>query len=255
MKTIFVLVCLIFCLGLCGQERFIDVDGQKFRIREYGEGDITVVFESGMSDSLEVWGSIPYSAGRFARVFLYDRADIGKSDTSRQERTIPNMVNELRSLLKETGIPPPYILVGHSLGGFITRYYISLYPDEVKALLLLDPAPESFWEKMSRRKLRRYLRRGNVWYEYNYPNRYRKEWYQFEPNIQYMKDLKLPPDLPVILASATAWNWYRFHEDILAGSEHARHIELEGEHHIFRSQPDSILHYIEELKYIETPNP
>ncbi|MGE5419694.1 MAG: alpha/beta fold hydrolase, partial [Chloroflexota bacterium] len=86
MKTLVILLLLSFTAILYSQERFVDVDGQKFRIKEYGKGDLTVIFENGMSDSLETWGNIPDLVSGFARVFLYDRADIGKSDPSRQER-------------------------------------------------------------------------------------------------------------------------------------------------------------------------
>ncbi len=69
-----------------------------------GQGTTTVIFESVMSDSLEVWSAIPDSVSKFTQVFLYDRADIGKSDTSILARNIPNMVFELRRILKQENI-------------------------------------------------------------------------------------------------------------------------------------------------------
>jgi pimeloyl-ACP methyl ester carboxylesterase len=162
MKSIFTFTILFFCLNLHGQERYISIDGQKFRIKEFGVGDVTVIFESGMSDSLEAWRAIPDTVALFTHVFLYDRADIGKSDTSRLERTIPNMVLELKSILKHEKINPPYILVGHSLGGYITRFFSSQFPDDVKGLLLLDPAPEAYWENMTKKELKKYIEGGTV---------------------------------------------------------------------------------------------
>jgi len=245
-KILFIgLVSLCSCLF--GQERFVSVGQQKYRIKELGRGHITVIFESGMSDSLEVWGTIPDSVATFARVFLYDRADIGKSDTSGSVRTIPNMVSELRSILDDQDIKPPYILVGHSLGGLIIRYFASKYPGEVKGLLLLDPAPESYWHGMSKEELDEYIRGGNEWYGKNFPARYRKEWYQFIPNLEYMNDLDIDKNLPVILVSASAWNWYKYQEDIIAGFKNAEHIELEGEHHIYKNHPDLMVKYIRQL--------
>jgi pimeloyl-ACP methyl ester carboxylesterase len=241
-----ILLLLIGSLTYC-QERYVTIEQQKYLIKEFGSGGITVIFESGMSDSLEVWGSIPDSIAKNARVFLYDRADIGKSDTSKLERTIPNLVIELRSILKNQKIDPPYILVGHSLGGLITRYYASAYPNEVKGLLLLDPAPESYWNSMSKKELKEYIKGGTEWYETKFPKRYRKEWYQFIPNLAYMNDLSINKHLPIILVSATAWKWYKYHEDILAGFDNSRHVELEGEHHIFKNHPDLMIKYINEL--------
>lgn len=247
MKSISTFTLLFFCLNLHGQERYINIEGQKFRIKEYGVGDVTVIFENGMSDSLEAWGSIPDTVALFAHVFLYDRADIGKSDSSRQERTIPNMVLELKSILKQANINPPFILVGHSLGGYITRYFSSQFPNDVKGLLLLDPAPEAFWESMSKRKLKEYIEGGTEWYRTKHAPKYWKEWYQFIPNMVYMKNLNISKDLPVILVSATESNWYKYHEKIIAGFKNARHIELAGGHYIHRNHPDLIVKYIKEL--------
>jgi pimeloyl-ACP methyl ester carboxylesterase len=247
MKKATIILLMLYCSCLYCQERYVIIDQQKFRIKEFGTGNRTVIFESGMSDSLEVWGAIPDSVANFARVILYDRADIGKSDTSRNERTIPNMVFELRSILENQNINPPYILVGHSLGGLITRYFASNYPDEVKGLLLLDPAPESYWKSMSKKELKKYIKGGTEWYETKFPKKYRKEWYQFIPNLVYMDSLNIDKHLPVILVSATAWNWYKYHEDILAGFENSKHINLEGEHHIFKYHPELIVKYINEL--------
>jgi pimeloyl-ACP methyl ester carboxylesterase len=238
---------MLACYCLYCQERYVDIDGQKYRIKEFGKGEITVIFESGMSDSLEVWGAISDSVAKYTRVFLYDRADIGKSDTSRIMRTIPNMVIELRTILENQNINPPYILIGHSLGGLITRYFASNYPDEVKGLLLLEPAPESNWNSMSKKELDDYIKGGTEWYETKFPLKYRKEWYQFIPNLDYMNNLTINRHLPVILVSATAWNWYKYHEDILVGFENSRHIELKGEHHIFKDHPDLIIKFINEL--------
>ena len=247
MKQTMTILLILYCSYLYCQERYVVIDQQKYRIKEFGKGDITVIFESGMSDSIEVWGGIPDSIAKYTRVFLYDRADIGKSDTSRIERTIPNMVLELKAILEDQNINPPYILVGHSLGSLITRYFSSNYPNEVKGLLLLDPVPESYWNSMSKRDLNKYIKGGTEWYETKFPEKYRREWYQFIPNLVYMNNLNIDKHLPLILVSATAWNWYKYHEDILEGFENTKHVELEGEHHIFRDHPDLIVKYINEL--------
>jgi pimeloyl-ACP methyl ester carboxylesterase len=232
---------------LDGQERYVNIDGQKFRIKEFGVGDVTVIFESGMSDSLETWGTIPDTVASFAHVFLYDRADIGKSDPSRQERTIPNMVLELKSILIHENVFPPFVLVGHSLGGYITRYFSSQYPDDVKGLLLLDPAPEAYWESMSKKELRKYIEGGTNWYRTRFKPQYWKEWHQFIPNMVYLKNLKISRELPIILVSATESNWYNYQRKQIDSFKNARQIELTGVHHIYKNHPALIVEYIKEL--------
>lgn len=247
MKRILLLALTFSWMVLNGQDRYAQIDGQRFRFRTMGSGTTTVIFESGMSDSLETWGSIPDSVARFARVFLYDRADIGKSDSSREPRTIPNMVKELQVLLKHEKISPPYILAGHSLGGYITRYFTAYYPDEVKGLLLLDPSPEAYWKSMSKKELNNYIKGGTEWYRTRFKPQYRKEWYQFIPNMVYVNDLKIPETMPVILVSATETNWFRFQSKQIEGLKNARQVELKGKHHIYKEYPELIVKYIREL--------
>ena len=240
--------CLLSLSVVCiAQERYANIDGQKFRIKTGGIGEVTVLFENGMSDSLEVWQSIPDSVAAFAKYFQYDRADIGKSDTSRQARTIPNIVNELKGILKAENINPPYVLVGHSLGGMIMRYFASQYPDEVQGLLLLDPSPESFYNQMSDEELKEYVEGGNEWYRTKFKKQYRKEWYEFISNMKYMDSLNIRKDLPIVLVSATAWEWYKYHKDIVTGFINATHIELEGDHYVFQKYPELMVRYIREL--------
>ena len=247
MKIFFTNIFVLFFLVTLSQEKFTNINGQKFRIKTLGEGDVTVLFENGMSDSLEVWGAIPDSVAKFAKVFLYDRADIGKSDLSRQERTIPNMVSELRSILREENIRPPYILVGHSLGGVIDRYFASEHPGEVLGMLLCDPSAESYWENMSKRELKKYIEGGTQWYETRFKPQYRKEWYQFIHNLNYMNELNIPKDMPVILLSAKQIEWSKYQPDIIDGFTNAKLVKLKGDHYTHIAHSNLTLNWIKEL--------
>lgn len=247
MKVKIAILFLFMSSALLAQERFSNVDGHQFRIKTMGSGEVCVLFENGMSDSLEVWQSIPDSVAKFARVFLYDRADIAKSDTSWEARTIPNVVSELKSILITENIQPPYVLAGHSLGGLIDRYFASEYPDEVKGMILFDPSPEAFWKHMSKRDLKKYIKGGNEWYETRFKPQYRKEWYAFIPNLAYMDSLTINPDLPVILISGSAWNWEKYQQKIIEDYKNARLEVWEGTHYSHIEHPDSTIEYIKEL--------
>jgi pimeloyl-ACP methyl ester carboxylesterase len=86
------------------------------------------------------------------RVCAYDRpgtvASIGednfvsRSDAIAQPRTTPEVVTELHALLQAAEVPGPYVLAGHSLGGFFARLYAATYPDEVVGLVLVDAYSE-----------------------------------------------------------------------------------------------------------------
>ncbi|KQQ32989.1 alpha/beta hydrolase [Duganella sp. Leaf126] len=97
-----------------------------------------VVFEAGSRNTIDKWGEVPERLAHAASVFTYNRPGYGNStaaDTPRDGRTI---VEELRTVLRFKGLRPPYVLVGHSLGGLYMQLFARAYPDEVKALVLVD---------------------------------------------------------------------------------------------------------------------
>src|SRR5579864_9477628 len=118
--------------------RLVDVGGMKMHIDCTGEGSPTVILDSGLGDSYVSWRKVQPQIAKFVRVCSYDRAGLGYSDSSPRPRTSKVIAEELHSLLQAAGIAPPYILVGHSLGGYNVRLYQNLYPKEVIGMVLVD---------------------------------------------------------------------------------------------------------------------
>jgi pimeloyl-ACP methyl ester carboxylesterase len=98
-----------------------------------------VVMDSGLDVDYQVWSKVFNKVKDFARVCVYNRANIGTSDPAPKPRTSRQMVKELHTLLARANVRPPYILVGWSIGGFNMRVYAGEYPQEVVGLVLLDP--------------------------------------------------------------------------------------------------------------------
>lgn len=65
---------------------------------------------------------------KFANVFVYDRAGLGKSEKSPNSQTSFEMVKELKTVLSKLRINPPYVLVGHSFGGVNVRLFAAQFP-------------------------------------------------------------------------------------------------------------------------------
>jgi len=68
----------------------------------------------------------------------YDRAGYGRSDMGPSPRATDQIVDELSILLEASELPPPYILVGHSFGGFNVLYFAKLYASKTAGLVLVD---------------------------------------------------------------------------------------------------------------------
>lgn len=114
-------------------------------MRVEGSGPRTVVFESGLGDTLDVWSNVQRRvAAGCARTVSYDRAGYAGSDPPQTPRDAVNIVAELRAALARRHIRPPYVLVGHSLGGLYMQYFARNYPREVAGLVLVD---SSYWDQ------------------------------------------------------------------------------------------------------------
>ena len=141
----------------------VDIGGRSLYLECHGAGGPTVVLVSGYRASGRFWSDdllqpdaprtmVLPGVAETTRVCTYDRpgtvASIGeddfvsRSDPITQPRTAPEVVAELHALLQAAEIPGPYVLAGHSLGGFFARLYAATYPDEVVGLVLVDAYSE-----------------------------------------------------------------------------------------------------------------
>lgn len=106
-----------------------------------GAGSPTVVLEAGLGSTSAQWAWIQPGIASFARVLAYDRAGVGASQAATGPRDAAHIAEELKTLLETAGEPPPYVLVGHSLGGIYARVFAGRFPQLVTSLLLIDPTP------------------------------------------------------------------------------------------------------------------
>jgi pimeloyl-ACP methyl ester carboxylesterase len=123
--------------------QMVDIGGYKLHMACQGTGaGPTVILEAGTGATSLDWALIQPQVSTFAKVCTYDRAGIGWSDASPKPRSAPVMVEELHALLERASLKAPFVLVGHSIGGIVSRQYAARYPGEVSGLVLVDSAHE-----------------------------------------------------------------------------------------------------------------
>ena len=128
--------------------QMLAVDGRAMHIDCQGYGDLPVIFEAGLGNWSIHWSAVRRLLGKDFLTCAYDRAGYGWSEPGFPPRSGPRMVAELHGLLSAKGLKPPYILVGHSLGGLLVRIYSRQYPGEVAGMVLVDPAHENMLEAL-----------------------------------------------------------------------------------------------------------
>lgn len=127
--------------------KLIDVDGSRLHYQVMGEGNPTVVVESGQGATSLDWQLVQPEVAKFTKILTYDRPGYGWSTLSTKPRTSAQIVDELRQLLKQAGIKPPYVLVGMSFGGLPVRLFAYKYPEEVAGMVLVDVTHEMLYER------------------------------------------------------------------------------------------------------------
>jgi pimeloyl-ACP methyl ester carboxylesterase len=126
----------------------IDVNGNSLHYLVMGEGKPTVVVNSGQGATHLDWQLVQPEVAKFTQIVSYDRAGYGWSDLSAEPRTAERVVNELRQLLQNAEIAPPYVLVGMSLSGLFVRLFAYLHPEEVAGIILVDVTHERIYEQI-----------------------------------------------------------------------------------------------------------
>jgi pimeloyl-ACP methyl ester carboxylesterase len=122
--------------------RLVNIGGSRLKLNCTGAGSPTVILESGLGDVSIEWQPVQIEIAKFSRVCSYDRAGYGGSDPGPIPRTSARIAEELHSLLHLADERPPYVLVGHSFGGYNVRVFNGQFPSEVAGLVLVDAVQE-----------------------------------------------------------------------------------------------------------------
>ncbi|KQQ87288.1 alpha/beta fold hydrolase [Massilia sp. Leaf139] len=130
-----------------------------------GAGVPSVVLVNGAGGPVEGWFKVFAKLASARCTFAWNRPGIDHSSKPAVPQTAHEVVEHLREILKALTVPPPYVLVGHSLGGLAVNLFARLYPEEVAAVVLLEAtAPDDVrvlprFENGAQRWLKRLTRR------------------------------------------------------------------------------------------------
>lgn len=121
----------------------VDVGGHDLYLSCIGAGSPTVVFVHGWVNDK---GFVPHTSaqpiGRLLaeehRVCLYDRRNVGGSETVDAVQTPDDMRHDMEAVLANGGVEPPYILMAGSFGGLVAYDFLNHHPDQVTGMVLLD---------------------------------------------------------------------------------------------------------------------
>lgn len=264
--------------------RFYQIGNHTLHVNVQGNGKHTVVFDSGLGSFSLDWTHIQQELITDAVTVSYDRAGYGWSQRANRNTTSKECVGDLRQLLREAGLKPPYLMVGHSFGGLNMRLYAQMYPDEVSGLILIDPTSEyrflpEYTDSERRGQyfgaLRQYkmgyalsiigmtrMFKRPVWNRYlskNYialgfrKSAYEaiyKEYKNIEVSCREVATQNLVDRIPVTILSAGKMNdsWKSDQKKLAKLFSNSRHIFIEDSYHnIHFERPDTVSNAIREM--------
>ncbi|WP_310190931.1 alpha/beta hydrolase [Neobacillus niacini] len=119
----------------------VEVNGNNMHVYTKGDGDHTIVLLGGLGTAAPALDFEPLinELVKKNRVVVVEPFGYGWSEITNKERTVENIVEEIRTALEKLNIQGPYILMPHSISGIYSMYYANTYPEEVKAIIGIDP--------------------------------------------------------------------------------------------------------------------
>lgn len=134
------------------QSKNVNVDGKRMGYESYGletrqPNTPVLVFESGLGSGGGAYQILFSALSQQTAGIAYDRNGLGNSEPDTTVKTDGDVARRLHRLLQELKVGPPYLLVGHSLGGPFIRLFTALYPTEVAGLVFIDPTDFMLTEK------------------------------------------------------------------------------------------------------------
>ena len=232
-------------------ENMVDAGDYNLYTESLGEGDHTLVFESGLGDNYESWYKL-LGLSETNQVIAYNRAGYAPSEVANNDRDIIQLAEDLHQVILSKSQNDRVILVGHSLGGAVVRYYAVQHPEMVEGLLLVDPSHEDF-EVMTQVA----EDAGVEYFMENGSPETANEYAQIIENFEILGNLATLPDVPTIVLTSikdrleqaeTAQRWVDVHATLGEGLSNFTHVITENSgHYIQVEEPQLVFDAIESL--------
>ncbi len=251
----------VFAENSAPKDKMVTIEDHALHTMSLGDGEFTVIFESGFGSDLSHWRKVAPAISKKAKVVVYSRAGYGKSTPISEVRTLTETTNELEAFIKETDLKPPFIFVGHSYGTHIIRTYAAQHPNDVSGLVFIDPANEEFFvrlKELDKKKTEEFL----TVYKKMVPKKLKAE---SEILMAIDKKGSLPdfgalPDVPAAIITSMVQEhpqfiihsmegkkiWRELHGKLFNQFSNARHISTKNSgHNIALQEPELVIESIE----------
>jgi pimeloyl-ACP methyl ester carboxylesterase len=215
----------------------------------------TVVFESGLGDGASVWKGVAARLPQTFRRVSYDRPGYGWSRSTAQPRDPAAIARDLHAALQARAVPPPYLLVGHSLGGLYVQAFARLFPGETAGLVLVDPTHPDQWTRMQVEAPTDHRVVSAL--SMLFPRHMRAEFDASKDAATWRRLPPLPPQLPAVVLSAEESSMGEsaqfkslkrtLQAETAASIPGAAHRWIQSPHYIQKHRPEAVAEAVAEV--------
>lgn len=251
------LIQFLFFSCISSKSLVIAEEDDNFQYLLEGEGNYTIILETGLGDDMETWQPIFSDLTKISRTFAYNRNGYGKTSIDNLSSDAASIAKNLHTHLEKINIPKPYVLVGHSLGGQYSMAFAKLYPNEVAGILFLDARHPKFTKWCKEENA------GNcevpsiiklLWREHT-----KKEYEEAQVNnLDQLNDLSFLHNIPIsVLAKDKSMGiesrnfkelWYKSQELLANESKNGKLLEVKNStHYIHKDKPEMVLKELKAL--------
>jgi pimeloyl-ACP methyl ester carboxylesterase len=249
----------------------LPLSGAVISYRDIGEGAPAAIIVSGVAVPKTAYLNLQTRLSGATRVITYDRPGLGESTPNAEPRTLAVVDKDMKDFLDALNVPPPYVLIGHSWGGHIIRYFADRHPGEVAGLVFLDQPHEDWFDYIrrtwSQQETDAYFK---SWTAANpaYTGVLLEEVLAYEENCETIRGVPIPADVPVLMFTSSNFghfrsspagleedrrSWARMQASLLTGvKDHKLLVDMELSHWLHQEKPDwvagEIAVFIERLR-------
>ncbi|HVS95839.1 MAG TPA: alpha/beta fold hydrolase [Puia sp.] len=139
-------------------DKTITTAGRRLFYRDEGEG-IPVLLVHGFAEDGKVWDAVAGGLKAGCRLLIPDLPGSGRSDLLAGETTMESLAVALVNLLDAAEIPQ-CVMIGHSMGGYITLAFAERYPERLRAFGFFHStaSPDTAEKKINRQKSIAFIR-------------------------------------------------------------------------------------------------
>lgn len=107
----------------------------------------TVIFESGLTCDKAYWKSLQDRLIDDCITLAYDRSGLGDSDPQSTPKSLASITSDLEELITALDLKPPFIFVGHSFGGTLSKHYSHVFKDKIAGVVFVDASDAYYLDK------------------------------------------------------------------------------------------------------------